>query len=349
MNRRLMRIVTSAAIFIGVILVMSVSAGILMAGEKKAAESAAESDVKSGDSKDTKNPNNADETENGSHINGSSDDADKPVSDDAESGSQSEEHKGDKSDAAASHTGSAVSGNEQGAAAGTGTDIIGTEAESTGADSEPLLNEGAHTIVINAAHQKTKLSGEEPIGPGASKNKIKISYGATGVATDIPEYELTLAVAKLLKDELISRGYSVVMIREENDFSMSDAERARFANDNGEAVIHIHGNADEREGIAGIMAFYPSADNSYAAAYSSSSKALCSAVLKGMENIVSAKNWGPIANDNLSELNWTKIPAAHVEIGYLSNKEEDKKLKDSDYRKKIAQGIADGIDSYFNQ
>ena len=140
------------------------------------------------------------------------------------------------------------------------------------------------------------------------------------------------------------------MIRETNDVTISDAERAQLANSRGEIIVHIHGNADEREGIKGIMAFCPTGDNSFVSKdIREKCKDLCSSILSELENATGAKNWGAIGNDNLTALNWTTIPAAHIEIGYLSNPDEDRLMQTDDYRRKIAQGIAEGIDKYFGE
>ncbi len=206
------------------------------------------------------------------------------------------------------------------------------------------------TVVIDAAHQASNDNGREPLGPESSETKNKVSSGAEGVATHTPEYELVLQIAFLLRDELTKRGYDVYMIREDNSVSISDATRAQTANLNGDIVVHIHANADDREGIRGIMVFEPSKSNSFvAASVIEESNKLGSSIITELEAATEARSWGVIAHDRLTALNWTRIPASHVEVGYLSNPEEDRLLQTAEYRGKIAEGIADGIDKYFGE
>lgn len=67
--------------------------------------------------------------------------------------------------------------------------------------------------------------------------KNKVTSGTDGVSTGVPEYKVNLQVALKLRDELLSRGYSVIMTRETNDVSLSNVDRATIANDSGADIM----------------------------------------------------------------------------------------------------------------
>lgn len=204
-------------------------------------------------------------------------------------------------------------------------------------------------VALNAAHQKEADLSPEPLGPGATETKARSGWDSEGIATGMPENELTLIIAKKVKAILEDRGYQVLMLRDENTPSISDAMRAQTANAYADIAVHIHANWDDNYDITGIMAFYPSEDNPYAADYSEPCLELSKAILKGLKASTGAKSWGAIDLDTQSTLNWTKIPASHVEVGYMSNAKEDALMGTEEYRDKIAVGIADGIDLYFSE
>ena len=208
--------------------------------------------------------------------------------------------------------------------------------------------EGSHVIAIDAGHQSRANTEKEPVGPGAGETKMKVTGGTKGVATGIYEYELTLAVSEKLRAELENRGYQVYMVRESHDVDISNAERAQIAYDSGaEIFVRIHANGSENSKANGAMTICPTPKNPYVAGLYADSQRLSALVLDSLTASTGCKKERVWETDTMSGINWSKIPVTIVEMGYMTNPEEDRKMADEDYRQLIASGIADGIDAYF--
>lgn len=205
------------------------------------------------------------------------------------------------------------------------------------------------TVAIDAGHQKKGDSRKEPIGPGAKKKKAKVASGTRGVATKVPESKLTLSVAKKLEKELKKRGYKVYMVRRKQNVNISNKKRAQKVNKSGAAIcIRLHADAAGRQ-MRGVSALYPTKKNPYVKRLSRRSKNLSKAVLKKYCKVTGMKNRGLSGRDDLTGTNWSKVPVTLIEMGFMTNKKEDKKMQKSSFQQKMAGGIADGIDDYFGK
>jgi N-acetylmuramoyl-L-alanine amidase len=220
-------------------------------------------------------------------------------------------------------------------------------AESNG-DESYELTPAKKMIAIDAGHQSIGNNEKEPIGPGSSISKPKVSFGTQGVSSGVAEYELNLTIALKLKEELSNRGYDIFMIRETNDIDLSNKERAEMANESGSDIfIRIHADSSANADVTGTSTLYPSEDNPFVSNLSKDSFALSVFLVDAVCEETGSKNRGAIARDDMSGINWCTIPVSIIEMGFLSNQTEDTLMQTEEYQDKIVQGICDGIDSYF--
>ena len=208
----------------------------------------------------------------------------------------------------------------------------------------------SRVIVIDPGHQLKGSAALEPNGPDSEIMKAEVTWGATGVYTGQTEYELNLAVALLLRDELIRRGYSVVMIRETNNVSISNMERAEIANKyEAAAYIRIHANSWTDDTMRGAMTICQSASNPYptCAVHYERSHRLSQLVLTEFCEQTGISKLNMREMDDMTGTNWSRVPTTILEMGFLSNKSDDTLMATDYFRQEAAIGVANGLDAYF--
>ena len=161
------------------------------------------------------------------------------------------------------------------------------------------------------------------------------------IQDDTVEKEITLEIAAMTKKMLEESGYKVAMTREE-DKRIELGDRASFANKrNAKVFVSIHCNASENHNGYGIETFYTEKKGT-------ENQVLAEMIQSAVLEQTDAFDRGIKTADYVVIMR-TNMPAVLIEVGFLTNEEENKILKNEEYQKKLAQGIAEGIAQYLNR
>lgn len=218
-------------------------------------------------------------------------------------------------------------------------------------------NGGAHAgtvVCVNAGHgtkggtsvkTQSHPDGTGKVTGGTNKNGAVMSAAvSTGMdfADGTPEYKVTLAAAKLLKDKLLARGYSVLMIREEDDVQLDNIARTVLANNLADCHVAIHWDSTS----SNKGAFYMSVPDALkymepVASTWQKSEAFGDAVIEGLKGR-GVKIFGSGRMDmDLTQTSYSTVPSIDLELG---DKVSDHSAARLDL---LAEAVADGIESYF--
>jgi N-acetylmuramoyl-L-alanine amidase len=199
------------------------------------------------------------------------------------------------------------------------------------------------SLVLSLRHPpKLQRSRRKPLSgikilldPGHGGNES----GATG-PSGYKEKDVNLVVSKLLREELMQRGATVVMTREEDkEVSLGDRQKI-IAQEEPAIALSIHYNAlpdaGDAENTQGVGMFW----------YHPQSHSL--AVF--MHNYLVAKRKRPsygVFWNNLALTRPAEAPSILLELGFMSNPQEFEWVMDEKEQKKLAKTIADGVVKWF--
>ncbi len=217
-----------------------------------------------------------------------------------------------------------------------------TPVPSVAAEPKPTATSSlkGRVVVLDPGHQ-TKADPElEPIAPGSEKLKPRTSSGTRGVATKRYEYEINLEIALKLKSRLEAQGCIVYMTRTENDVRISNIERAQYAVSlQPDLFLRLHCDGSSNPDVRGIRIFVP-----VTGPYSDQLPKWGDQLGSEISRATGAPFRGTKANAEYTGLNWAdSVPSFLLEMGYMSNPEEDVLLCDPVYQHRISAGIVDFI------
>lgn len=206
---------------------------------------------------------------------------------------------------------------------------------------KPVVNK--KIVVIDPGHSSNGNKGTEKQSPDSDVMKIKDPGGAQGISTNVPEYVVNMKVALKLKNLLEQNNITVVMTKTKDSESPGNIERAEIGNSiSADLCIRIHCDSSESKNIKGASMLIP-APIGYAKGISEISKKYGQIILNDLVVAAGMNNKGVVERNDLTGFNWSKVPVVLIEMGFMSNQDEDKLLNDDNYQNKLAKGLCNGI------
>ena len=189
-------------------------------------------------------------------------------------------------------------------------------------------------LIIRVKRQPQKLTPQNllvAIDPGHGGSNT----GASGVISGIIEKEYTLKIAKQLEKYLKTQKVKTFMTRDKDtELTMPDRILA-LRQEDPDILISIHLNSADSDTVKGVSTYYRYIGF----------RPLSQAILKRMQEL-KLKEWGNVGAFNFSLSGPTEYPNCLVEVGFLSNREDEKKILDPKFHKLVAQKIYLGISDW---
>ncbi len=198
-----------------------------------------------------------------------------------------------------------------------------------------------HTIYYDSTGRRLTVQVKRPPASlDIRKMKIAIdaghggdNSGTSGVNHGILEKQYTLIIAKELEKVLRKAGVKDVFMTRTHDTSLSMIERLEMIrNHNSDFLVSIHLNSAASDTVQGVSTYYRYIGF----------RPLSVSILNQMLSL-GLKEYGNIGNFNFALNGPTDYPNALVEVAFLSNPADEKKVNSPKFQKAVAQKIYLGI------
>lgn len=210
---------------------------------------------------------------------------------------------------------------------------------------------------IEGESQSQEILGPVPMAPNEvleretaehEKPFIVIDPGHGGTDTGcsrngVMESEINMQIANRLAGKLQGMGFETLLLREDDMTDVSLEERVERAEaEKADIFVSIHQNAYEEDvdDIQGIETWYYGE--------SEGSRRLAELVHQGAVEKTGAVDRGVQNEQELYVLKNTSMPACLIETAFLSSRSDRSSIVTGDYQEQLAEGIAQGINTYFN-
>ncbi|MGH3133524.1 MAG: N-acetylmuramoyl-L-alanine amidase family protein [Gaiellaceae bacterium] len=199
-------------------------------------------------------------------------------------------------------------------------------------------------VVIDPGHDLRANSATEPIGPASSTRKIKDGGGTRGVVSGLTEAQLNLRVALRLRPLLERAGIGVVMTRKTNaGRSMGNIARARIANRaRADLFLRIHADGLSDPSARGTHTLYPALRRGWTDDVYRASKRAARLVQAQLVRALGFPDRGLHERSDFTGFNWADVPVILVEMGFMTNRAEDRLLATAAYQRRAAVGLCRG-------
>ena len=203
-------------------------------------------------------------------------------------------------------------------------------------------------IGVDPGHQLVYDPNPEPVAPGSKQTKYRVAGGCKGVKSGVFEYEVVLNVGLYLRDLLEEQGATVVLTHDTLDVNISNIERAELFNEhNVDLGIRLHCNKASDRKIRGAFMLVPDENRTDFFDFNvRAAKTILAAYLEETGLPMRYRD-GMTYRSDQTGFNWCKRPIVNIEMGHLSNPDDDALLSTDAFQKIMAQGLCNGIVQFF--